>query len=350
MDDTPRIALATFSRVSSEETFPGLCLDGQVWPISSIPGLESLGDADLLAVLDRWHECEPAIAAFCRSGSASPTQAGIPLSELVPQLPLRPRQIICVGANYRRHVIEMMADHDVGSETGLSSEERRERATKIMDHRAAHGQPYAFVKPCSSLLAPGDDLVIPPDSAQVDWELELAVVMGKPCHRVSRETALDYVAGYAIANDISARDRLNRRDIPGMGLDFIAGKSAPGFFPFGPFIIPSAAVDDPQQLMLELRLNGTIMQNESTADMIFPVAALIEFISTHMKLLPGDVISTGSPAGNGTHHGRYLQPGDVVEGRIAGLGLQKFSCVAETMDAGAVVHRPFVPLEDEAGQ
>jgi 2-keto-4-pentenoate hydratase/2-oxohepta-3-ene-1,7-dioic acid hydratase in catechol pathway len=238
----------------------------------------------------------------------------------------------------------MMTDHEVGSDAGLEPEQRRRRAVTIMDHRAAHGQPYAFVKPVSSLLSPTDKLAIPPDSLQVDWELELAVVIGRPCFRVSRETALNYVAGYAIANDISARDRLNRRDIPGIGLDFIAGKAAPGFFPFGPFIIPAAFVEDPQKLMLELRLNGAIMQRESTADMIFPVTSLIEFISTHMLLLPGDVISTGSPAGNGTHHGRYLQAGDVVEGRIDGLGLQRFACIAEEIDAGAVVHRPFVAL------
>jgi 2-keto-4-pentenoate hydratase/2-oxohepta-3-ene-1,7-dioic acid hydratase in catechol pathway len=100
--------------------------------------------------------------------------------------------------------------------------------------------------------------------------------------------------------------------------------------------------------MLELKLNGRVMQDESTADMIFPVAALIEFVSTHMRLLPGDVISTGSPAGNGTHYGRYLQPGDVVEGRIAGLGLQRFACVAEDLADGAAVHRPFIALADPA--
>ena len=346
MQDTPLIALATFSRFGSDELFPGLYVDGQVWPISSLPGLAGFPGADLLGLFERWSECEPLIVDFCRSASTSAAPGAIAIAELSLQLPLRPRQIICVGANYRRHVIEMMTDHEVGSEAGLTSEQRRARATRIMDHRAEHGQPYAFVKPASCLLPPGDDLVLPPDSAQIDWELELAVVIGRPCFRVSRETALDYVAGYAVANDISARDRLNRRDIPGMGLDFIAGKGAPGFFPFGPFLVPAAFVDDPQDLMLELRLNGQVMQHESTADMVFPVAALIEFVSTHMSLLPGDVISTGSPAGNGTHHSRYLQPGDLVEGRIEGLGSQRFSCVAEQLGAGAMTHRPFIALTE----
>ncbi len=340
--ELPPVGVGRF-RDANGTVLAGLLCDGAVYPVET----PTPGDTRaLFAEWDNsWPRLERRIAAIRAGG-----EAGIPAGDLAILSPVEPRQILCVGANYRRHVVDIMTDHEAGSTPGLSRDERRQRAERLMDHRAAEGAPFAFVKPFGCLAGPGDPLVVPADSAQVDWELELAVVMGKPCHRVSRETALDYVAGYAIANDISARDRLNRRDIPGMGLDFIAGKSAPGFFPFGPFIIPSAAVDDPQQLMLELRLNGTIMQNESTADMIFPVAALIEFISTHMKLLPGDVISTGSPAGNGTHHGRYLQPGDVVEGRIAGLGLQKFSCVAETMDAGAVVHRPFVPLEDEAGQ
>ena len=346
MQDLPTIALATLSRPDGGASFPALCAHGHVWPIASIPGLADVPGTDLAGVLDQWSRCEPRIVDFCRSLPASGPPDALALADLQVQLPLRPRQTICIGANYRRHVIEMMADHEVGSEAGLTSEQRHERAVRIMDHRAAHGQPYAFIKPASCLLPPGDDLILPPDSMQIDWELELAVVIGRPCFRVPRAEALDYVAGYAIANDISARDRLNRRDIPGMGLDFIAGKGGPGFLPFGPFIVPACFIDDPQDLMLELRLNDQVMQHESTADMIFPVATLIEFISTHMMLQPGDIISTGSPAGNGTHHGRFLQPGDRVEGRIAGLGAQRFSCVAERLAQGAATHRPFVPLEE----
>lgn len=344
--DLPTTALATFSRTDDDASFPALCARDQVWPLASIPGLADVPGTDLAGVFDQWARCEPAILAFCQSLPPSAAPDALALADLRLELPLRPRQIICVGANYRRHVIEMMADHEVGSEPGLTSDQRRERATRIMDHRAAHGQPHAFIKPASCLLAPGDELIIPPDSAQIDWELELAVVIGRPCFRVPRTDALNYVAGYAIANDISARDRLNRRDIPGMGLDFIAGKGGPGFFPFGPFIVPACFIDDPQGLMLELRLNDQVMQHENTADMIFPVTTLIEFISTHMTLMPGDIISTGSPAGNGTHHGRYLQPGDRVEGRIEGLGLQRFSCVAEQLAEGATTHRPFVPLQE----
>ena len=345
MEDTPRIGLATFSRNDGEDQFPGLCIDGKVWPLSLVPGLDAIAGLDLFGVFDRWVECHPRIDAFGRSIPRSLIRQAIPLSELALRLPFRPRQIVCAAANYRRHVIDMMTNHEVGSEAGLDSAQRRQRATEIMDHRAAHGQPYAFIKPVSSLLAPNESLALPPDSVEVDWELELAVIIGRKCFRASRETALNYVAGYAIANDISARDQLNRRDIPGIGLDFIAGKGAPGFFPLGPFVVPSAFVDDPQKLMLELRVNGEVMQFDNTADMIFPLSSLIEFISTQMVLLPGDVISTGSPAGNASHHdNRYLRAGDVVEGRIEGLGLQRFSCVAETIEANAVLRRPFIAM------
>lgn len=345
MSDMPRIALATFALAGGgDQSYPGIAINGRVWPIASLPGLEALSGADMIEVMDRWAQCGPVIGDFCRSGASAGHPGAAPLAALELQLPLRPRQIVCIGANYRRHVIEMMADHDVGSQPGLTREERRRNATRIMDHRAAHGQPFAFIKPFSALLAPGEDLVLPADSEQIDWELELAVVIGRPCFRATRQTALDHVAGYAIANDLSARDRMNRPDIPGIGLDLISGKGAPGFFPLGPYIVPASFVADPQQLMLEFKLNGQVMQDESTADMIFPVAALIEFVSTHMRLLPGDVISTGSPAGNGTHFGRYLQAGDIVEGRIEGLGVQRFTCVAEALPDVAAMHRPFIAL------
>src|SRR6185437_11380884 len=126
----------------------------------------------------------------------------------------------------------------------------------------------------------------------------------------------DYVAGYTIANDITSRERVARPDVPQMGMDWIASKGAPTYLPIGPFITPSAFAGDPQVLQVTLRLNGQTMQDESTADMIFSVARLIEFISRHAQLLPGDLVLTGSPSGNGTHYNRYLRDGDVLVGEI----------------------------------
>jgi len=342
----PLIALGTFAD-DGRAPFAGLVVDGRVWPIGEVAGLETLAGAPMVELFERWDSAWPMLARQV-DALRSQSPAGLDLASLTPLLPVVPRQIVCAGANYRRHVIEMMTEHGVGSEPGLAPAERRVQAERLMDHRAAAGQPFAFVKPVSTLLAPGESLVVPCDSSQTDWELELAVVIGRPCYRVGRDQALDHVAGYAIANDVSARDRLTRADFPTLGLDWIAGKGAPGFLPLGPFIVPAAFVADPQDLMLTLRLNGETMQHESTADMIFPIARLIEFISTHMRLLPGDIVCTGSPSGNGTHYGRYLRDGDMLEGQIDGLGVQCVTCVGEQVEPGAPTHQPFEPLAELA--
>jgi 2,4-didehydro-3-deoxy-L-rhamnonate hydrolase len=114
-----------------------------------------------------------------------------------------------------------------------------------------------------------------------------------------------------------------------MGMDWIASKGSPTFLPVGPFITPAEFVADPQSLRITLRLNGELMQDESTSDMIFSVARIIEFISQYVQLLPGDLILTGSPSGNGTHYNRFLRPGDVVEGEVTGLGKIRNACVHE---------------------
>ena len=198
-----------------------------------------------------------------------------------------------------------------------------------MDERAASGRAFVFSKLPSAVTGPYDPIVIPFDVKKPDWELELAAVIGKPCRRVAAADALDYVAGYTIANDITARDMLRRGDVGTLGADWLAAKSSPTFLPIGPYLTPSHFVADPQQLHITLRLNGEVMQDEATSDMIYSVASVIEHISRHVQLLPGDLVLTGSPSGNGTHYNRFLQDGDVVEGEIAGLGIQRNVCVRE---------------------
>jgi 2-keto-4-pentenoate hydratase/2-oxohepta-3-ene-1,7-dioic acid hydratase in catechol pathway len=145
------------------------------------------------------------------------------------------------------------------------------------------------------------------------------------------------VAGYTICNDVSARDKLVRPDVRVLGLDWLAGKNAPTFLPTGPLLVPAAHAGDPLDLRITLRVNGTTYQDESTADMLFDVAALIAHISDVAELRPGDLVLTGSPAGNGASHGVFLKPGDVMEGEITGLGVQRNRCVAEgaTLDPDA---------------
>jgi 2,4-didehydro-3-deoxy-L-rhamnonate hydrolase len=205
----------------------------------------------------------------------------------------------------------------------------RANAEGMMRKRAESGKPFVFMGLWSSVIGPHDPIIVPYDVQQPDWELELAAVIGKPARRVSRERALDYVAGYTIANDITSRELVTRPDTPQMGMDWIASKGTPTFLPIGPLLTPAEFVGNPQALRITLKLNGQTMQDESTADMIFPVARLIEFISMHVQLLPGDLVLTGSPSGNGTHYNRYIQDGDVLEGEITGLGRLCNPCVAE---------------------
>jgi 2-keto-4-pentenoate hydratase/2-oxohepta-3-ene-1,7-dioic acid hydratase in catechol pathway len=242
-----------------------------------------------------------------------------------------PRQIFCSGANYKKHVVQIIVAQSMTETQHMTAEERRAYGVQKMDERAATGTPYFFCKIQSAVTGPFDPIVLPAEVQQPDWELELGVVIGKRARRVKRADALDYVAGYTIINDITSRERVNRRktDVPEMGMNWVLSKSSPGFLPVGPYLVPAAFVGDPQQLQITLKLNGETMQDESTSDMIFGVARQIEELSAACELLPGDLICTGSPAGNGMHYGRFLRAGDVVEGSITGLGVQRNLCVAE---------------------
>ncbi|MGH8260788.1 MAG: fumarylacetoacetate hydrolase family protein, partial [Steroidobacteraceae bacterium] len=230
---------------------------------------------------------------------------------------------------YHKHVVDLIVDGAVARDPSTDRDHVRANASAMMRKRADSGKPFVFMGLASSLCGPYDPIIVPHDVQQPDWELELAAVIGRPARRVSRAEALEYVAGYVVANDITARELIARPDVPQMGMDWVAGKGAPTFLPIGPLITPAAFVGDPQQLRITLKLNDRLMQDESTADMIFPVARLIEFISAHVQLLPGDLVLTGSPSGNGTHYNRYIQDGDVLEGEITGLGALRNPCAVE---------------------
>ncbi|MEQ6333762.1 fumarylacetoacetate hydrolase family protein [Sphingobium sp. MK2] len=226
-------------------------------------------------------------------------------------VPLHPRNLICAGMNYRKHVLDFFQD-----------EEERAGWADRLDKRAKDGLSFMFSKPVGAITTAEADIEIPHGVEMLDWEIELVAVIGRKAWRVDRSEALDYVAGYTIGNDISARDLMPRDDVqPGLH-DFFGGKSGPGFNPIGPFILPSRFVPDPQKLHLTLRLNGQIMQDEGAEDMIDSVAKLIEFASSRTILYPGDLISTGSPSGNAKLHNRYLKDGDVIEGEIPQIGRQ----------------------------
>ncbi len=325
-------ALGTFS-IAGAPAFPGLVLDEEVHALAAADavlredGQALRGAGSTLELLDNWDHDWPLLkeAAQRLAGRGG----GARLETLKVHAPIAPRQIFCAGANYHKHVVDLVVDGTMARDPAADREAVRARAEEMMRKRADSGMPFVFVGVPSAIIGPYDELEVPDDVKEPDWELELTAVIGRTARRVSAAQALDHVAGYTIANDITARELVNRPDVPQMGMDWLAAKCTPGFLPLGPFITPSAFVGDPQDLQITLKLNGETMQDESTADMIFGVARIIAFISRHVRLLPGDLVLTGSPSGNGAHYGRYIRDGDVLEGAITGLGAQRTPCVAE---------------------
>ncbi|GAA5165152.1 MULTISPECIES: fumarylacetoacetate hydrolase family protein [Amycolatopsis] len=246
-----------------------------------------------------------------------------PLAREQLRAPLVPGQILQAGANYRTHVVELAVKHAAGERP---ESEVRAEAVAAMERRTADSDPFLFIGLPSAITGPYDDVVLPGYSRQHDWELELAAVIGREAFRVERDRALEHVACYTIANDLTMRDLVFRKDMPALGADWYRAKNAPGFTPLGPYLVPAAFV--PEHPRIRLELNGEVMQDESTEDMICDVAALVAAASRTTPLRPGDLLLTGSPAGNGIAHGRLLRPGDVMTGTITGLGEQRTRVVA----------------------
>ena len=203
----------------------------------------------------------------------------------------RPSKIVCIGLNFRDHAAE--------SRMELPAE------------------PVIFFKSTTSVVGPNDDVVIPRNAEKVDWEVELAVVIGKKALYIDKQQAMEFVAGYVLHNDYSERSFQLER-----GGQWVKGKSADTFAPLGPFMATVDEIPNPQNLAMWLTVNGEYQQKSTTAQMIFDVPTLVSYVSQFMTLLPGDIISTGTPAGVGLgmRPPRYLKPGDVVELGIECLG------------------------------
>jgi len=287
------------------------------------------GPLSTRSLLEHWDEALPRLLETAESSADGWHSVDL----LRTDAPVEPRQIFQAGANYRTHVIDLAMAHEPAG--GRPAEQVRAETAALMERRAAVGQPYLFLGLPSSVTGPYDDVVLPSWCAQPDWELELAAVIGAPAWRVGPDQALGHVAAYTIANDITARDQVFRPDMPEIGTDWLRAKNAPGFTPLGPYLVPAAFADDPADFRITLRLNGQVMQDESAKDMIFGVARLVSYASQVTTVLPGDLVLTGSPAGNGLHRGRLLRPGDVMEGAISGLGAQRTRCVADAITGAA---------------
>lgn len=225
----------------------------------------------------------------------------VPFAEIEWQPPVpRPGKIVCVGLNYRSH-LALLPDSEPQ-------------------------YPILFTKPTSSLIATGQSILLPPVCAQVDYEGELAVVIGRRGKYIARTHALDYVAGYTCANDVSAHDIEFRTS------QWTSGKMLDTFCPLGPALVPAHAISDPNCLRLRTELNGIAVQDESTADMLFPVDELVSYVSSLATLEPGDIILTGTPAGLGCMREPpvFLKAGDVVRVVIEDVGVLENRVEEET--------------------
>jgi 2-keto-4-pentenoate hydratase/2-oxohepta-3-ene-1,7-dioic acid hydratase in catechol pathway len=262
-------------------------VDLEVPELETPHSLEELLELDALPAVEEYVESVPASKRMPLAG----VRLGPPLSGI--------GKIIAVGLNYKAHV-EEMGDHLPKS-------------------------PLLFAKANTTIAGPFDDLVLPPPawSSEVDYEVELGVVIGHLCREVSPEDAPAFIGGYTIVNDVTARD-VQRSES-----QWFRAKSYDGFCPVGPFLVTPDEVDDPQALALSTRVNGEVRQHSSTANMIFGVAQLVSFISHAMTLLPGDIIATGTPSGIGAGMtpSTYLKPGDTLELTVDGLGKQTYHVV-----------------------
>jgi len=281
-------ALATYRTGSAEA--PAVVVDDKLYDAR-----QALPKGVAGAIAD-WTKAQAAVRELGEQARAGKLSAlGEGLKALT--APIRPVRIFCAASNYIEHAKEM------GSVLAAKSQSK----------------PYMFLKLQDSVVGPGDDIVKPPETEKLDWEVELGAVIGRQARRIGVAEALDYVAGYTVVNDISARDLNMRTDYP-FKFDWFQGKSWDSFAPLGPWIVPAWLIPDPQALKLRLTVNGKDMQNDSTKNMIWNVREQVSYLSQILTLRPGDVIATGTPTGVGMGRGIFLKAGDQVEASVENIG------------------------------
>ena len=266
----------------------------------------------VLDVLNVWDRASAALGALAEDSGRTAALPGQVLAGLTLLPPvLYPNGIYCAGANYKDHVAEMA------------------RAFKLPPEPDPHElgmPPWCFLKtPRNTMVGDGATVTLPAHSKTVDWELEVAVVIGRACKDVSEGQAMDYIAAYTLVNDLSARDHLRRPGVkPNSGspmeYDWVSHKNWDGACPIGPWLVPAADIADPMNLPLKLWVNDELMQDSNTNQLIYNYAEIIAFLSQRCTLFPGDVIATGTPAGVGTPRGIFLKRGDVVRINVEGIG------------------------------
>jgi 2-keto-4-pentenoate hydratase/2-oxohepta-3-ene-1,7-dioic acid hydratase in catechol pathway len=295
--------IATYA--SSDGPRAGLVVDDKVFDAAKLTG-KSLY-ASVVGILEDWKSAHGALKKA--AAKAAKSRTGRPLSRTKLLAPVRwPSAIYCAGANYADHAAEMARRHNRPLEP---------------DPHTQGLKPWHFLKAGRTLADPGATVAASKYAKNVDWEVELAAVIGRPARNVTLDKALSYVAGYTIANDLSARDRGNRANISETSpfkYDWTKHKTFEGSCPLGPWIVPASDIRDPQKLGLKLWVNDVLKQDSNTSDMIFNLAEQIVQLSDGMTLHPGDLILTGTPAGVGAGRGEFLKSGDVVKAWVENIG------------------------------
>jgi 2-keto-4-pentenoate hydratase/2-oxohepta-3-ene-1,7-dioic acid hydratase in catechol pathway len=285
--------LLTYS-AGSKTARPGILLEERVYEVAEYESMR--------AILRDWPR-------FAKKKWSPGKSKGIPLAKVRLLAPLPdPGTIYCAGANYTDHMEEMARAQN--RPAGPNMKEQGEK-------------PWHFIKASASVTGPGAVVKLPAYSKAVDWEVELAAVIGRTAKDLPVEKALDCVAGYTIANDLSARDAMRRDKVPPgtpFHYDWVSQKCFDGACPLGPWIVPAAQIGDPQRLGLKLWIGDELMQDSNSAKMIFSTAEQIAMLSSRVTLRPGDVILTGTPAGVGLPRGRFLRPGETVRLWIENIG------------------------------
>ena len=299
-----QIALAAYRKSGASQPALALAVDGTLYDLDDVRKaglkLDASWSNGISAVLAHWNSSPQVVKNLgddIRRLAGSKTLAPVANDAANLTAPFRPERIYCAASNYIEHANEMG--------TVLAGK--------------AESKPYMFIKLSNTVIGPNETILMPPETSQLDWEIELAAVIGKPGRRISVERALDHVAGYSIVNDISARDLNVRGDYP-FKFDWFQGKCHDTFAPFGPWIVPTWSIADPQAVKMKLSVNGQVMQEDSTKNMIWTLREQISYLSTIVTLQVGDVIATGTPTGVGMGRGIYLKPGDEIVASIDGIG------------------------------
>jgi len=296
--------LATYQ--TKEGARAGIVVGDDVFDAAKLTGKPAY--ATVAGILADWKRAEGALKRAA-AGAAKSRAKRQPLSKtkLLAPVPFPPT-IFCAGANYADHAAAMA---------------RKQGMPEPADPHEQGLKPWHFIKAARTLADPGATIRATHYARELDWEIELAAVIGRPAKDVPKEKALAFVAGYTAANDLSARDRGRRPGIEPTSffkMDWSKHKSFDGSCPLGPWITPASDIADPQNLDLKLWVNGVLKQDSNTSKMLFTLAEQIEQLSINMTLHPGDLILTGTPAGTGAESGEFLKAGDVVKIWIEGIG------------------------------